>query len=188
MRGFVKLLQPLSWCHLYIPVLPRTMLDHLQCPTPFMMGINKSYAFKHDFPYSVLDVAIVDLDEGSVQLPEASPICLSPAARSRSILEIKQVLNQRLSGGDLIGAYSGDKEAVMSEFPLDHVKGSFRKLVESLLESCDAFVVSVEHGTERELVFKETEYAEYRLSMQLPSNENFLRTQAFSRYITSRFP
>lgn len=66
-----ELLYPLQWSHVFIPVLPRSLLDTLMCPTPFLVGIHKSYAFKHDFPY-VVDVVIIDLDNKTVRIPDQS--------------------------------------------------------------------------------------------------------------------
>ena len=59
-------LSPLSWSHVYAPVLPRSMLDLLMCPTPFLIGVHKSYAFKRDFPFTA-DVMVVDLDADEVR-------------------------------------------------------------------------------------------------------------------------
>ena len=64
------LLKPLRWQHLCIPVLPRSMIDTLECPTPFIIGVNSVYAFKRDFPF-VLDLVIVDLDAGTIQSQQA---------------------------------------------------------------------------------------------------------------------
>ena len=65
---FRQLLAPLSWCHVYVPVLPRSLLEHLQCPTPFLIGIHSSYAYKQDFPFAI-DLTVIDLDADSVTLP-----------------------------------------------------------------------------------------------------------------------
>ena len=60
-----SLLYPLKWSNVCIAVLPRSMLETLECPTPFIMGIHSSYAFKRDFPF-VLDLVVVNLDLGTL--------------------------------------------------------------------------------------------------------------------------
>ncbi|RHY32315.1 hypothetical protein DYB32_002668 [Aphanomyces invadans] len=35
------ILHPLKWPHVYVPVLPGHMLGYLQCPTPFIFGVQK---------------------------------------------------------------------------------------------------------------------------------------------------
>src|ERR1700722_17516316 len=39
---FICLLYPFSWPHTYIPVLPALMLDIIQAPTPYIIGILRS--------------------------------------------------------------------------------------------------------------------------------------------------
>ncbi|RHY91990.1 hypothetical protein DYB26_007155, partial [Aphanomyces astaci] len=35
------ILHPLKWPHVYLPVLPGKLLGYLQCPTPFIVGVQK---------------------------------------------------------------------------------------------------------------------------------------------------
>ena len=42
MLGFKSLLAPFSWCHVMIPILPAALLDILDAPVPFMVGITGS--------------------------------------------------------------------------------------------------------------------------------------------------
>src|ERR1700733_12626882 len=39
---FISLLYPFSWPHTYIPILPALMLDIIQAPTPYIIGILRS--------------------------------------------------------------------------------------------------------------------------------------------------
>lgn len=38
-----SLLSPLIWSHIFAPILPKSMLECLQCPTPYLFGIHTSY-------------------------------------------------------------------------------------------------------------------------------------------------
>jgi hypothetical protein len=63
------LMQPLRWCHVYVPMLPEVMVDHLiGCPTPYIMGLHRrTLLAKEDFPLA--DVVRVDLDNDLVEAP-----------------------------------------------------------------------------------------------------------------------
>lgn len=63
------LVQPLRWCHVYVPLLPEVMVDHLiGCPTPYIMGLHRrTLLAKEDFPLQ--DVVQVDLDNDLVEAP-----------------------------------------------------------------------------------------------------------------------
>ena len=61
------LLFPFSWQHVYIPILPRRMLEILQAPVPFIVGIdeeNLRLAERRDMIPD--DVVQVDLDENAI--------------------------------------------------------------------------------------------------------------------------
>ena len=38
------MISPLRWLHIYAPLLPFSLLSHLACPTPYIVGVHASYA------------------------------------------------------------------------------------------------------------------------------------------------
>ncbi|CAG2109658.1 unnamed protein product, partial [Medioppia subpectinata] len=61
------LMYPFVYNHIYIPILPSPLLEVLSTPTPFLMGIHSS--LKNEVT-DLLDVIVVDLDGGSVTIPD----------------------------------------------------------------------------------------------------------------------
>ena len=64
---FITLLYPFTWPHTYIPILPALMLDVIQAPTPYIIGLLRSceiYLSDHDDMSSqdTSDIVIVDID------------------------------------------------------------------------------------------------------------------------------
>lgn len=52
-----SLLEPLSWSHVYVPLLPRRMAaDLLQCPTPFILGLETATARELELPRDAIQV------------------------------------------------------------------------------------------------------------------------------------
>lgn len=41
---FKTMMYPFDWSFLYIPYLPRNLFQYLQCPTPFIIGIDSRHA------------------------------------------------------------------------------------------------------------------------------------------------
>ena len=39
-QGLLAALQPMRWRHVYIPLLPHALVDYIQAPTPFVMGLH----------------------------------------------------------------------------------------------------------------------------------------------------
>lgn len=65
-----RLLEPLSWSHLLVPLVPSALaLDLLQYPAPFILGISSEDPGNMDALRSLpADVTLVDLDVGRVIL------------------------------------------------------------------------------------------------------------------------
>lgn len=70
-----RLLYPTGWHHVYVPVLPPDLIDFIQAPTPFIMGVYS--AFRNHFT-SLIDVYIVDLDSRLVHSPKDPSVVFPP--------------------------------------------------------------------------------------------------------------
>jgi len=65
------LLFPFHWQHVYIPILPARLLDILQAPVPFLMGIDEDVlAMAEEKGLIPDDVVQVDLDGGTIACDE----------------------------------------------------------------------------------------------------------------------
>lgn len=70
------LLHPLRWAHVYIPVVPYSLVEAVEAPTPFLMGLHSSATLP---PAADIDV-IVDLDDSRMvpTLPHSARKSLLP--------------------------------------------------------------------------------------------------------------
>ncbi|GLD93457.1 hypothetical protein PINS_up002049 [Pythium insidiosum] len=68
-----SLLRPFSWCHVYAPVLPKSLLSYLQCPTPILVGLHSSYADREDLPPTGF-YAVADMDRMVLEFVGAESI------------------------------------------------------------------------------------------------------------------
>lgn len=66
-QALTCLLYPFKYSHIYIPLLPSSLLEVLSTPTPFVIGVHSS--LKKEV-CDLLDVIIVDLDAGHVSIPD----------------------------------------------------------------------------------------------------------------------
>ncbi|KAG1665469.1 Myotubularin-related protein 13 [Nymphon striatum] len=74
-HALTSLLYPLRYSHVYIPLLPAALIEVLNTPTPFIMGVHAS--LKNDVA-DLMDVVIADLDGGSIFIPECITLSLLP--------------------------------------------------------------------------------------------------------------
>ena len=74
-HALVTLMYPFRYSHVYIPILPASLVEVLSTPTPFIMGVHCS--LRNDIS-ELMDVIVADLDGGSVHVPESVSVPLMP--------------------------------------------------------------------------------------------------------------
>ncbi|XP_048241880.1 myotubularin-related protein 13-like isoform X3 [Haliotis rufescens] len=97
-HAFVSLMYPLKYSYVYIPILPASLLEVLNTPTPFIAGVHAS--LRNDV-VDLLDVIIVDLDGGSVRIPECVSIPSIPdPILNRTMKALTRIQNTELLSAD----------------------------------------------------------------------------------------
>ena len=71
-EGLCALLYPLQWPHPCIPVLPRALMEMLEAPQPFILGIDSCW-LAHASEHMPEDLVLVDCDLGAVDLRGGAP-------------------------------------------------------------------------------------------------------------------
>jgi len=188
-----SILSPLEWSHVYAPILPRRMLGHLECPTPFIIGIHKDYAFKRDFPF-LLDAVVVDLDIGTVQLPTVSgstsqigpgvppPDAEIPFSLRGQLLEQLHALTRpALAACDRLDGLL--PSSFKARFPTKEIKEAFQATIHALLDRAPQCCVPVPFPGDSITVFDEKAFDAYWEPSQLPFITSMMRSQAVSSYL-----
>lgn len=81
-----SLLYPLKWTGVFIPILPARLIQALEAPCPYIVGIEKRYE-SVDLPDD--DFVLVDLDQDSIE-STAPPISL-PRQQRRKLISLLQL-------------------------------------------------------------------------------------------------
>lgn len=69
-EAFISLLYPFKWMHPLVPLLPTQLIEYLEAPTPYLMGVTTS-VYESDDCQNVLDgVIVVQLDYDKVIVPK----------------------------------------------------------------------------------------------------------------------
>ena len=96
------LIYPFKWSHVFVPVIPAVLLDLVQAPVPFILGVQTSRL--QFIPYDFLkDVIIVNCDTGSIDRSRLSSKLVSfPSDIDRWLmLASKMILYPPISSEDL---------------------------------------------------------------------------------------
>lgn len=59
-----QLLYPFKYQDVYLPVMPYTLVDYLEAPTPFLMGLHTNVPLE---PQALEGIVVINLDADSVQ-------------------------------------------------------------------------------------------------------------------------
>lgn len=172
-QALCALLRPLSWSHVYAPLLPRKMLDLLMCPTPFLLGIHRDYAFKSDFPF-VADLCVVDLDWDEVNSSEA---CHLPRTIQDSLFAgLKLACSPHRMRADGV-----DPSAPCVVNPL-HVRQVFHEAISQLLLGLPEACFAVQHNNEWIQFVNEPFWLANKSAESAVFLSQFARTQHFSGF------
>ncbi|XP_060632765.2 DENN domain-containing protein 5B isoform X2 [Anolis sagrei] len=92
-EGITTLLFPFQWQHVYVPILPASLLHFLDAPVPYLMGLQSKEGTdrsKLELPQEA-NLCFVDIDNHFIELPEELPQFPN---KMNFIQEISEVLLQ----------------------------------------------------------------------------------------------
>lgn len=69
-QALISLMYPFKYSHVYIPLLPTSLTEVLNIPTPFLIGCHSK--LKSEFEDALIETIIVDLDCGRLSLPDVN--------------------------------------------------------------------------------------------------------------------
>eukprot|EP01087_Luapelamoeba_hula_P011083 TRINITY_DN2986_c0_g3_i1.p1 TRINITY_DN2986_c0_g3~~TRINITY_DN2986_c0_g3_i1.p1 ORF type:complete len:1306 (-),score=247.99 TRINITY_DN2986_c0_g3_i1:1773-5690(-) len=94
------LMYPFQWHHVFIPFLPASLLDFLQAPTPYIVGVITDKLFS-DQQIDLTGVVVVDLDGGEVTRTDDLAEEVIPIANKKDLVErLRLVLAPQLLQAD----------------------------------------------------------------------------------------
>ena len=97
------------YSHVFIPILPTSLIEVLSTPTPFIMGVHSVHEREIQ---EVLDTIVVDLDGGALTLPENYKIYMvQDTLLNKTRQELSLVLNPDLNVADHAFQRMGKKHA-----------------------------------------------------------------------------
>ena len=117
----MSLLYPLTWDHVYIPVLPRSLTGMLQAPMPFCVGIHSAWKAEV-FEHLQQGTIICDIDEDKV-VESGEGLALLPTLPEKEAEKLKKALApvslahyRKVTGLEFDGEGALWKESVLHHF------------------------------------------------------------------------
>ncbi|RLN72991.1 hypothetical protein BBJ28_00023848, partial [Nothophytophthora sp. Chile5] len=189
------LMHPLSWPHVYLPVLPRRLLQYLECPTPFIFGAERRALDEAQrqvveeggedlFAGAGEELLVVDLDKGAVLRGEV-PCALPDSVRFALRDALYECLKPNVSRSDHVFAHHFPSKPLV--FPELAVRGLFLRAVRVLIGDFGyhRYVWTDEFAHKRTVFFDEASYLAASTPEMREFRTLFIATQAFSEFMVS---
>ncbi|EGZ15776.1 hypothetical protein PHYSODRAFT_510279 [Phytophthora sojae] len=189
------LMHPLFWPHVYLPVLPRRMLQFLECPTPFIFGAEKQALEEAQrqvveeggddlFAGAGEELLVVDLDKGAVLRGEV-PCALPDSVRFALRDALYECLKPNVSRSDHVFAHHFPSKPLV--FPEVAVRGLFLRAVNKLIGDFGyhRYVWTDEFARKRTVFFDEASYLAASAPDMREFRTLFIATQAFSEFMVT---
>jgi len=187
-QASVGLLFPFIWQHIFIPVLPPSMLNYCCAPMPFVIGVLKTNMDEvNQLPMD--DVVLVDLDDRKLFFSSSSSSSSSPSSSSCSL----NLLPDSVSGKLVIvlKEYQSRVKKLRVRTINAKIKDGLSREKDIVLDSFVDFVCALlsfykDHIDETTgLLNKESFIAAHTPEMQ-PFFQQFVMSQMFERFVEER--
>ena len=110
-RAIVELLYPFTWSGVFIPVLPARLIQALEAPCPYIIGIERRY---DNIELPTDDFVLVDLDSDEIESTAAPVYIPKPQRRKlQSLLQVAAPHHNRF------GVKTGPPAYAVESFPWD---------------------------------------------------------------------
>ncbi|XP_031559820.1 myotubularin-related protein 13-like [Actinia tenebrosa] len=183
-RAMLALMYPLKFSYVYIPILPSDLLDFLNAPTPFIMGVHEHY--KDNIP-DLSDVILVDIDGGHVHIPDSVHLATLPEPfLGRTRRELNLVMNPQLVNADYVF------QTPVSPSPLllqdKEIRAIFIRLLARTLTGYRSCLTLIRIHPKPVITFNKVRFLEQRVMIGDEFLTRVLDSIAFSTLVVNRGP
>eukprot|EP00911_Craspedida_sp_UC1_P000010 UC1_evm1s9 len=164
------ILRPLAWQGVFIPIIPRHLLDYCAAPVPFIVGVHASLFVSIAATSEALEgVVVVDADAGTV----TSPYSESDELPDALFTPLKHVLKRHQA----------------SALPGTELAGAFAEVVISLTSGYHAELIRgrVKRGDREIANFDADTFATEKPRSYVPLVRALCRTQAWAQFVDVQF-
>ncbi|XP_052797634.1 myotubularin-related protein 13-like isoform X4 [Mya arenaria] len=185
-HALVSLQYPLKYTYVYIPILPSPLIEVLNTPTPFIAGV---HSIHREEIRDLLDVVIIDLDGGSVHIPECVVLPSIPEpVLSRTIRALHMILHQDLLIADHAFPPSPSKKSVPPEQKDKEIRAVFIRLLAELLTGYRSCLALIRIHPEPFITFHKASFLGHKGLVEDDFILKVLSGMSFNTFVSERGP
>ncbi|XP_045127189.1 myotubularin-related protein 13-like isoform X10 [Portunus trituberculatus] len=180
------LLYPFKYSHVYIPILPASLVEVLSTPTPFIMGVHSSH--QNDIA-ELMDVIVADLDGGSIRVPESLTMSLLPEPFwSQTHNALSKVLHPDLSTADNAFPSSAGIRATPHVMVDKEIRAVFMRMFAELLQGYRSCLTLIRIHSKPVITFHKASFLGNRGMVDNDYVGKLLDCMFFTTFVTERGP
>ncbi|XP_042205463.1 myotubularin-related protein 13-like isoform X3 [Homarus americanus] len=180
------LLYPFKYSHVYIPILPASLVEVLSTPTPFIMGVHS--ALQHDIA-ELMDVIVADLDGGSIRVPESLAVSLLPEPFwSQTHTALSRVLHPDLNSADNAFPSSSGIRASPHVMIDKEIRAVFMRMFAELLQGYRSCLTLIRIHSKPVITFHKASFLGNRGMVDNEFVGKVLDCMFFTTFVTERGP
>ncbi|ROT76369.1 putative myotubularin-related protein 13 [Penaeus vannamei] len=180
------LLYPFKYSHVYIPILPASLVEVLSTPTPFIMGVHSH--LQHDV-VELMDVIVADLDGGSIRVPESLTVSLLPEPFwSQTHAALSKVLHPDLSTADNAFPSSAGIRASPHIVMDKEIRAVFMRMFAELLQGYRSCLTIIRIHSKPVITFHKASFLGNRGMVDNEFVGKVLDCMFFTTFVTERGP
>ena len=185
--GLISLMFPMRYTHVFIPILPSSLIEVLATPTPFIIGLHSSHRAE---TCDLLDVIKVDLDGGAIAVPENLKIHMAnQTLLNKMFHELSIILKPDLERADL--AFSDKQPQLESKslFMLDkNLRAVILRFFARMLSGYRSCLNAVRIHPECFITFHKAAFLGLNNANDYEFLKRFLGSMFFGCFVTERGP
>ncbi|KAG7155690.1 Myotubularin-related protein 13-like, partial [Homarus americanus] len=175
-----------QYSHVYIPILPASLVEVLSTPTPFIMGVHS--ALQHDIA-ELMDVIVADLDGGSIRVPESLAVSLLPEPFwSQTHTALSRVLHPDLNSADNAFPSSSGIRASPHVMIDKEIRAVFMRMFAELLQGYRSCLTLIRIHSKPVITFHKASFLGNRGMVDNEFVGKVLDCMFFTTFVTERGP
>lgn len=188
-QALISLMYPFKYSHVFIPLLPASLTEVLNIPTPFLIGCHSN--LKNEFEDTLIETIIVDLDCGRLSLPDVSLPTLDKLSYNKLVNQLCLIIKPQSVCAD--NAFSttntNNKTGCSPPHLLDkEIRAIFLRFIAQVLQGYRNFLQVVRIFPKPFITFHKTLFLGTRHLVENEFTVKFINSMFFNSFIQERGP
>lgn len=183
-RGLIALMYPFKYSHTYIPILPAALVEFLSSPTPFIIGVHS--CMKSEI-CDLLDVITVDIDGGSVKVPDSMQIAqLEEPYHTQLTTSLIHIFRPHLMHADEAFTPSSQIQASNPEIMDKEIRAIFLRTITQVLQGYRSCLTVIRIHPKPLITFHKASFLGQRGFVDNDFMSRLLDSMFFEKFVESR--